>query len=82
MKNAVDVGLWNTPLSPFYQVRDARGMLFYSSNEMIRNISKNRNITFYDYDNDLWDSVNYNYSLQPLLFYDKVMLLVKQQEKI
>jgi hypothetical protein len=28
-------------------------------------------MTFYDYDNDLWGSVNYNYSLQLLLFFDQ-----------
>ena len=65
----VDVGIRNTPYSPGYGTKGI-GQLYHDYNQMMRKIARNRSMTFYDYDFDLWSSVKFDYKKQPDLFVD------------
>ena len=65
----VVVGLRNSPYALCYNESSA-GKLLREYNNMVRSVAKSRNLTFYDYDNDLWSSVGYNYSMRPHVFED------------
>lgn len=65
----VDVGVRNTPYSPGYEEKGL-GPLYRDYNQMMRKIARNRNITFYDYDFDLWSSVKYDYRKHKDVFAD------------
>ena len=69
VESGVDVGIRNAPYSPAYEpIRT--GELYHNYNQMMRKIASDRNITFYDYDFDLWSSVNFDYRRQKELFVD------------
>jgi hypothetical protein len=65
----VKLGLRTSPWSLGYGLAGV-GVLFHEYNAMLRRISVAKNLTFYDYDSDLWSAVNYNYSLHNIVFYD------------
>ena len=69
VESGVDVGIRNSPYSPAYEPTGT-GELFHNYNQMMRKIASDRNITFYDYDFDLWSSVNFDYRRQKEVFLD------------
>jgi len=48
----------------------AAGPLLHGMNEIIRRIAIDRNITLYDYDQDLWSSIDFDFSREDLLLRD------------
>lgn len=67
----VQLGLRTTAWSPGY-LHTGVGAMFREYNEMLRRLSISRNLTLYDYDSDMWSSVNYNYSQHDALFLDNI----------
>ena len=61
---SVDVGVRTAPKSSHYPA------LVQSYNDVIREIAITMNLTLYDYDQDVWSSVNFDRKLEPRLFRD------------
>ena len=67
--SGVDVGIRNAPYSPGYETKGI-GQLYHNYNQMMRKIAREKRITFYDYDFDLWSPVKFDYDKQKELFVD------------
>ena len=48
------------------------GELLHMFNDIIRNISMSKNLTLYDFDDDMWSSVNYDNNQEKYIFQDQV----------
>jgi hypothetical protein len=66
-EHAVDVGLrtaaFNTRQASFASHARPGGPMLYAFNDVVRKIATKRNLTLYDFDNDLWSSLGYDYSV-------------------
>lgn len=73
--------------SPYYNDNNV-GFLMTQYNILMRNIAKNRNLTLYDFDLDVWSTgfVNYNYDFHDMLFRDschpKRIFMIRAAEKL
>ena len=63
---SVDVGIRTAPKSSNYPA------LVQSYNNVIRELAITMNLTLYDYDHDVWSSVNFDRKMEPRLFRDWV----------
>lgn len=64
--DSVDVGIRTAPRSAFHT------NLINGYNNAMREIASERNISLYDYDLDIWSSVNFNFKLESHLFRDTI----------
>lgn len=61
---SVDVGIRTAPKSSNHPA------LVQSYNDVIRELAITLNLTLYDYDHDVWSSVNFDRKMEPRLFRD------------